>query len=145
MKDKWYSYNSFKFTKAQVKWALANIITLRNGIWPPSHKESGYVGEPYKKRVSHEGSFIKAASIAAELDLRIQRAGVDGLILEFLYAFEPEDELFVIEHIAQCLHLETKEVSQRIRNALYFVSGADRKAGSYSQYIKDNYYTLKIK
>ena len=146
MKEKqWYSYNSFKFTKAQVKWALANVQMLRDGQWPPSHKESGYVGEAHSKQVSHEGKFIKAASIAAELDLRIQKAGLDGLMLEFLYAFEPDDELFVIEHMAQCLNLEVKEVSRRIRNALYFVSGAERKKGSYKQYVRDNQAYLKVK
>ncbi len=141
----WYSYASFKFTKAQIKWGEANIVTLRNGVWPPSHKESGYVGEPYKKRVSHEGSFVKAASIAAELDYRIEKCGVDGLMLEFLYAFDSADELFVMEHMAQCLNLERKEVTQRIRNALYFVSGVGRKTGIYSQYIKDGRRYLKVK
>ena len=138
MRDRWYSYNGFKFTKDQIKWALANIQTLRNGQWPPSHKASGYIDGAHSKRVSHEGSFVKAAMIAAELDLRIQKAGADGLMAEFLYAFEPEDELFVIEHMAQCLNLERKEVYQRIRDALYFVSGEHRKKTTYSQYLKDN-------
>jgi len=145
MNDKWYSYNSFKFTKAQVKWAISNLATLRNGVWPASHKESGYVGEARSKNVSHEAKFIKAASIAAELDLRIQKAGLDGLMLEFLYAFEPDDELFVIEHMAQCLNLEVKEVSRRVRNALYFVSGAKRKRTTYSQYQRDNRAYFKVK
>ena len=85
MKEVWYSYAGFKFTKGQVKWAIANLTTLRNGVWPSSYKESGYTDKAIgKKQVNTQAPFIKAASIAAELDLRIQRAGVDGLMLEFL-------------------------------------------------------------
>ena len=146
MKKDWYSPHSIKYTKAQVKFLIPLLPLLRSGSYPPDPKETGYTDQGIRQQqFKPEAKFEIPASIAAELDLRIQRAGVDGLILEFLYAFEPEDELFVIEHIAQCLHFETKEVSQRIRNALYYVSGADRKTGSYSQYVKDNIKYLKLK
>lgn len=145
MKD-WYSPHSIRFSRQQVKWLIPLLPMLRNGEYPPSGKETGYTDAGGGKPVFKPGAkFELPAGIAAELDVRIQRAGVDGLMLEFLYAFEPEDEIFVIEHIAQCLNLERREVAQRIRNALYYVSGADRKAGSYSQYVKDNSRYLKLK
>ena len=146
IEKEWFSYAGFKFTKEQVKWAIAHIQLLREGQWPPSHKESGYTGNPIgKKQRSTQAPFINAASIAAELDLRIQRAGVDGLMLEFLYSLDPDDERFVIEHMAQCLNLERREVSQRIRNALYYVSGNKRKTDKYSRYISKSKEYLKVK
>jgi len=146
-KKEWYSqYSVESFSKAQVKWLIPLLPMIRDGDYPPNPKETGYVDQGIKSRVIKPGArFELPAGIAAELDIRIQRAGVDGLMLEFLYAFDPADELFIIEHIAQCLNLERNEVCQRIRNALYFVSGADRKVGSYSQYVKDNYKYLKLK
>ncbi len=146
MKD-WYNPHAVtKFTKAQVKWLISVLPLLRNGSYPRNPKESGYTDTGIKSRQFKAGaSFEIPASIAAELDIRIQRAGADGLMLEFLYAFEPADELFVMEHMAQCLNLERKEVTQRIRNALGYVSGNGRKKNSYSQYVKDGRRYLKVK
>jgi len=146
-KKEWYSPHAVvKFTKAMVKWLIPYLPMLRNGEYPRNPKETGYIDASGGKPVFKPGAkFETPASIAAELDIRIQRAGADGLILEFLYAFEPEDELFVIEHIAQCLNLESREIAQRIRNALYYVAGNDRKSVSYSQYVKDHYKYLKLR
>jgi len=141
VKDKWYSPGAIKFTKTQIKWLIPRLPSLRNGEYPHNPKESGYSdfggGKPQFKAGA---KFEVPAGIAAELDIRLQRAGVDGILLELLYAGDPDDELFVIEHIANCLKVDSREISQRIRNALYFVSGIDRKAGSYSKYIRGQYY-----
>jgi len=147
MTKDWYSPHAVtRFSRVQVKWLLPLLPLLRGGAYPPNPKDSGYTDRGIKSRQFKAGAkWEMAAGIAAEVDVRIQRAGVDGLMLEFLYGFEPDDELFVIEHIAQCLNLERKEVTQRVRNALYFVSGRDRKKTSYAQYIKDNPRYLKIK
>lgn len=144
----WYNPRNIRFTRAQVRWLIPHLPLLRNGSYPrnPKLSDSGYTDTGIKSKQFKAGAaFEVPAGIAAELDIRIQRAGVDGLMLEFLYAFEPADELFVIEHIAQCLNLEKGEVQQRIRNALYYVSGKDRKTTSYSKYIKDNPRYLKVK
>ena len=150
MTDAWYSYAGFKFTKDQIKWAIANLDTLRNGVWPSAHKESGYVGEARSKQVSHEGNFVKAAGIYAELSHRIESAGVkgdrihDGLLLEQLYCTESDDEIAVIQHLALAHGITIEEVVQRIRNALYFISGVDRKVSKYSGFIKNGRRYLKL-
>ena len=145
-KKEWYSPHSvWRFSRTQVKWLIPLLPILRSGTYPPNPKDTGYIDRGGKPVFKPGAKFETPASIAAELDLRIQRAGFDGLLLEFLYAFGPDDELFIIEHIAQCLNLETREVAQRIRNALYFVSGEDRKSGSYNQYVKDGHRYLKVR
>jgi len=146
-KKEWYSPHAvLRFTKAMVKWLIPYLPMLRSGSYPRNPKETGYTDSAISQRqVKASASFELPASIAAELDIRLQRAGVDGLLLEFLYAFDPADELFVIEHMAQCLNLERREVTQRIKNALYFVSGQDRKKTTYARYIRDNYKTLRLK
>ena len=122
------------------------MALLRSGSYPRNPRETGYTDPAIAKAPIKAGAkFELPTIIAAELDVRIQAAGVDGLMMEFLYAFEPDDEIFVIEHMAQCLNLERRETTQRIRNALYFVSGANRKAGSYNEYVKGHWSYLRLK
>lgn len=144
MKD-WYSPHAVeaRYSKPMIKWLMPYMNLLEGGVYPRNPKVTGYVEPVVKGKItSIKAPFQKAVDIHIELSGRIERAGFDGLLMEFLYAFESANELFVIEHMAQCLNLGRKEVSRRIRNALYFVSGADRKAGSYDTYVRQNYATL---
>lgn len=147
-KKDWYSQHRVSsFTKPQVRWLIPHLGMIRNGDFPKNPKDTGYTDTGIKSRQFKAGAaFETAAGIAAELDLRIQRAGLDGLLLELLYTNDPDDEVFVIQHIAEALNLETREVYQRIRNALYYVSGRDRKQTSYANYVRDQRYRyLRIK
>jgi len=146
-KKDWYSpHAAWRFSKPIVKWLLTNLALLRGGSWPRNPKETGYTDPAISKApIKSSPKFEASAMIASELDVRIQAAGVDGLMMEFLYAFEPDDEIFVIEHMAQCLNLSRREVTQRIRNALFFVSGVDRKAGSYKDYVHNAWSYLRLK
>jgi len=144
----WYSPHAIeaRYSKPQIKWLMPYMSMLEGGVYPRNPKETGYVDAPSKsKTINIKAPFQKAVDIHAELSGRIERAGVDGLMLEFLYSFENTNELFVIEHMAQCLNLERREVEQRIRNALYYVSGERRKKTTYSQYQRDNSKYLKGK
>ena len=140
----WYSPHSVsRFTKPMVRWLVPLLPLLRNGEYPPNPKETGYIKASGKPHIKASAKFETPAGIAAELDKRIQHAGIDGLMMEFLYASDPDDESFKIEHMAQCMNMDTGEVSQRIRDAMFFVSGGNRKTGSYSSYIRQNYRSLK--
>ncbi len=147
MADKdWYSPASIErhYSKTMVKWLVPLLPILRLGDFPPNPTETGYVDPATKQRhVSAKAKFQKAADIAAEVDVRLQRAGLDGLLMEFYYSADVEDLLFRAEHIAQCLAMPVSDVTKRIRNALFFVSGAKRKAGSYEAFVKGNQRYLK--
>ena len=122
----WYSPHAVtKFTRAMVKWLIPHLPLLRAGSYPRNPKESGYTDSGIKSRQFKAGaSFETPAGIAAELDLRIQRAGMrgdrihDGLLLELLYCTEPDDEIASMQHLSQAHGITIKEISQRIRNAL---------------------------
>ncbi len=144
MIDPYWRPNQIRFTKPQVKWLLGFIDDLRNGDYLRDPTETGYVDPATKQRhVSGKAKFLKAADIAAELDKRITNAKLDGLLMEFYYSADVEDLLFRAEHIAQCLAMPVSEVTKRIRNALFFVSGQRRKAGSYDAFVKGNQRYLK--
>lgn len=147
----WYSPHSITFTKDQVKFLIPHLPMLRTGDYPRNPKESGYTDADVKARQFKAGArWETAAGIAAELDIRIQRAGCkgdrihDGLLMEMLYSAATDDEVFIINHMAESHGISAKEIYQRIRNALYFVSGSGRKATKYSDYVKDGHKYLKI-
>ena len=147
----WYSPSSISFTKPQIKFLIPILPILRRGEYLPNPAETGYIDPGGKPAIKPGAKFEPFAGIAAELDLRIQRAGIrgdkihDGLLLEFLYSLQLDDEMTLINHIAFAHGISDKEVSQRIRNALFYISGASRKRNNYSQYIRDNRRTLKDK
>ena len=140
----YYSPHAIKYTRQQIRWLIPLMPLLRSGIYPtkssytPKDNQSGYL--EYKvlvKRGNPQAKFVRAAEIAAELDYRTQRCGLDGLLLELLYTTEPDDELFMIQHIAVALSEDIERVSRRIRNALQFCSGSGRKVARYKEWLKD--------
>ena len=143
--DQWYSPNAVtRYTRDQVKWLVPLLPSIRVGVYPRDPKETGYVDGGGKPTFKPGAKFEMIVGIATDLDMRIEKAGADGLMMEFLYAFEPADENFIIEHMAQCLNMSTREVAQRIRNALYYVSGANQKATSYDDYVKGGHKYLRL-
>ena len=133
----WHHPSSIRFSREQVKWLIYHLPTLRNGSYPRNPKETGYTDAGISQRQFRRGAkFETPAIIAAELDVRIQRAGVDGLMLEFLYSGDYADELFVIEHMAIMLGVDRREIARRIQNALRYVSGNGRKKTSYKEYTR---------
>ncbi len=141
----WYSPQAVtRYTREQVKWLIPLLPSIRVGIFPHDPKETGYISSGGKPEYKPGAAFEKIVGIVADLDMRIEKAGADGLMMEFLYAFEPADESFIIEHIAQCLNMGTREVAQRIRNALYYVSGANQKTATYADYVKGGHKYLRL-
>ncbi|KKN74692.1 hypothetical protein LCGC14_0387340 [marine sediment metagenome] len=132
----WHSPNSIRFTKPQVRWLIPRLQQLRNGEYPPDPRESGYTDQGIQGRQFRAGAaFETPAGIAAELDVRIQRAGIDGLLLELLYTVEPDDELFFLQHIASAMNEDIPRITKRIKNALAYCSGSGRKSRTYQQFI----------
>jgi len=132
----WYSPHSIKFSKAEVKWLISILPLLRSGFYPPNPKESGYTDSKiYSKRVFRGAKFETPVLLATELDMRLERCGQDGLLLEFLYSQDPADELQVIQHIAGCLNTDIWEVNRRIGRALRYVCGRNFKNSTYKEFI----------
>ena len=130
---KWYSPSSIFFTKPQCRWLIGHLNLLRLGHWPPEHKETGYYGKG-KGKVGCSAPFERPAQLAAELDLRIENCGPDGILLEFIYSSDSEDRLWLTYHIANALRLEPRTVKRRVKQALRFVAGQKRKRCSYQEW-----------
>ncbi|KKN70418.1 hypothetical protein LCGC14_0431130 [marine sediment metagenome] len=116
----WWSYGSIYFTLAQVKWLLEHLNELREGRWPPEHKVSGYTGSP-KRVIRKEGSFVRPAIIAAEMDVRLSKTGNDGLLLEARYNGTEDSEL------CSEFNLTQEDLDRRITKALKYITGEHRR------------------
>jgi len=131
-----YSYKEFTFTLEQVKWALANLSTLKNGEWPREPTGSGYQDWAFKsKGTKTEASFVKPALIAAEIEIRLENAGQDGAMCKMEYIYG-EDEGSIARH----WHLPVWVIQRRIDRALNYCCGWKRKKMRYSGWSKQKDY-----
>ncbi len=134
MQDKYWPPNQIRFTREQIEWLISVLPLLRNGTYPRSPTETGVYDTPIGKRqVKAKAPFINAAEIAAELDARLTSCGCEGLFLEMVYS-QPDDKLFVLQHIAATLKVDINRVDRDIERALRYCCGYRRKSRSYSQW-----------
>jgi hypothetical protein len=119
----WYAPRQIRFCRVQMIWLLSWLPLLREGSWPANPQPTGYTETP---RVQHSrslhASFETPCQIAAEVDARLARCGLDRYLLEdcFIWGMS-EDEL------AGKLGIPVEDVSWRITSALNYISGWRRK------------------
>ena len=136
-KKDWRNPHSIRFTRQEIKWLIPILPMLRDGEYPPNPRDadSGYIKGGGRPLFRSDAKFETPAGLAAELDFRIQRAGLNGLLVELLYSSEPDDEVFVIQHIAEALGEDTWAVDKRIDKALSYIAGDNRKKLSYKEWL----------
>lgn len=128
----WFSPAEIRFSQEQVVWLLQNLEILRSGCWPPEYKETGYSGS--KTTQKRRAPFDTPACILSELEKRIERAGIDGILLEFVYSTDSQDRLSLESHIASAMRLELRAIERRVEAALRYVCGEKRKYRSYKEF-----------
>jgi len=77
MTDKWYSPGEIRFTVRQSLWLIRNLGSLQDGHYPA--EVSNYIDTGGRK--SRKAPFETAADYYAEITDRLERCGIDGLIL----------------------------------------------------------------
>ncbi len=126
MIDEFYSYGQFTFKRDEVLWALRNADLFREGKWPPQNIASGYTDPGIRRKgVKREPAFVKPAVIIAEVDWRLERAGVDGKLL--LAEVQAGYERF----------------SDEAWSALNYISGWNRKEDTYPAWKAKRKYRIK--
>ena len=120
MKDDWYSPKEIKFTRRQVLFLIKNLPTLQLGVWPTDF--SHYIDQPIGKRTGKKrGYFETPVEYAAEIMIRLERAGLDGLILEAIDCWEKS-----VASMAAYFRLQEWTIAKRRKQGLAFVSGWKR-------------------
>jgi len=131
IKEKWYSYAAIRFTRQQVIFVLENIYTIREGIWPPNPKGSGYVDTTVVNRPQYTkgAGFEKPCEVGAEVWVRLQSCGFDGKLLESVHTWG-----YSHEALGKSYGLDEADVVVRVETALRYCSGWARKQVSYEAY-----------
>uniref|UniRef100_A0A6M3L8S9 Uncharacterized protein n=1 Tax=viral metagenome TaxID=1070528 RepID=A0A6M3L8S9_9ZZZZ len=120
----WFAPREIRFNRRTTIWLLENLETLQSGIWPP--EASNYIDTNIRKKgVSRRAPSATPIEYAAEIEQRLERAGLDGLILEAIECWDR-----TAESLSKQLNMAEWTISKRRKRALRFVSGWRRK-GSY--------------
>lgn len=120
MNENWWPPGKIKYTRSQVLWVIKNLPYLREGYWPPNPAGSGYVDSPISKRKS--GAYFETPIlIAVDIQTRLERCGLDGLILESIEGWDK-----TVASLSQYLHIPEYSINKRCKRALsYVASGPD--------------------
>jgi len=120
----WYSYGDVRWCGQQVFWLLKYAETLRIGLWPTPDATA----DPrIHGQMSAEATFTKSIRIIAEVDLRLKRTGWRGRLLA-----------------EQCINREKMMyLDDDARDALYYISGWNRRALPFEAWRKQRNYRQK--
>ena len=117
----WYPPGEIRFTIKQTLWLIQNLSGLRCGHWPP--ESSSYIDIPGRKGISGRAPYTTPVEYAAEILSRMERCGIDGLILLALESWGESEQ-----SLAAYLRRPTWVISRRYRRALrYVASGPVRR------------------
>ncbi len=137
MIEDWYSPGQIRFNRRSCLWLIQNLGTLQSGHWPA--EASNYM-DIFMRRARSNGAFVTPVEYAAEIELRMEECGRDGLILEAIECWGKSDE-----SMSRYFKMPIWSIRKRLKNALAYVSsGVDRrwhdtkkrKGKSYIEFLK---------
>ncbi len=129
----WYRASEIKFTQRQMVWILENLTLFREGIYPTNPCGSGYTEAPYnrsRKGSARHAPFERTCDIAAEVEVRLKRTGLDGFLLEAIHCWGKDET-----EMAADRGMGLAAVFKRTDNALRYIAGWRRKPYSYKDFV----------
>lgn len=136
MKD-WYSPGEIRFKVREALWLIQNLESLHAGHWPPD--ASNYVDIAGRRGGSHKAPFETAADYYIEITDRLEKCGIDGLILEAIESWGKS-----IPSLAKYLNLEDYTIRRKRKLALgYVASGPARRWHNTKKRAKESYSDFK--
>lgn len=133
MIEEWYKPSEIRFRVSQIRWLIVHLQAIRAGYWPSQTEGYVYLGGSERKG-HHRAGFETPVAIGAELQIRAERCGIDGLMLEYCYQNDSPDKLDLEHKLARYLNTTQKKIHKRLRFALGYCSGWKRKDISYYRY-----------
>ena len=128
MTDTWFAPREIYFSKPQMLWLIKNLAILKEGIYPKDF--SSYIDTSIiNKTPTTKAYFETPALYAAEVEVRLERAGIDGLILEAIEAWGKSEA-----SLAAHLRIPEYLVKKKRDTALSYVSGWRRKRRTYREH-----------
>lgn len=118
----WYSPGEIHFSIKTALWLIQNLGILRGGHWPP--EASNYIDIPLgKKTGKHRAYFETPILYATEIQSRMEKCGIDGLILEAIECWDKS-----VASLASYFRMPEWSIRKRRKTALgYVASGPARR------------------
>lgn len=116
--DTEFDYGQIRWCPYQCVWIIAHAESLRMGNFELTDTNIG------ARNIPHEGNFVKAISVLAELEVRLKETGADGQKLWKQVANEGR---------------EFKYLRPLAKQALMYVKGWRRKRMSYRRWVREIY------
>lgn len=113
----YYSYGQFYWTRDQIEWALKNREFFKDGVWPPEHRESGYVDSIHSRNYPSNAPFVPAMVIWGEIQRRLAKTGLDRILVEHSYCDQETDH-----EIAKRYNMTEDKVRHLIDASISYVS-----------------------
>lgn len=114
----WYSFGQIRWCPQQVFWILKHAYILEAGNWPDQPREGK------SQVVPHEGYFVKAALVLAQVKYRLKWTGWRGRLLAE-EAINREKMLYL---------------SGDAKSALYYISGGKPRKRKFGAWLADRDY-----
>jgi len=111
-----YPPREIYFTIDTSLWLIQNLGILGEGHWPPdtsSYIDPGIIN----KTSSGKAPFVTPIEFAAEIEARLEKCGVDGLILEAIECWGKSEE-----SMSKYLCMPLWSIRRRYKTALYYIS-----------------------
>jgi len=117
----WYSPGEIRFKVQEALWLIQNLLILERGQWPP--EASNYIDMVSRKTGRSRAPFETAAQFYAEITDRLEKCGIDGLILEAIESWGKSEE-----SMAKYLKMPIWSIRKRAKSSLgYVASGPARR------------------
>ncbi len=108
------------------------VFIPTTGLILPGRSDINFHFEPPSRTISHKSQrtrFTNPASLAAEVDFRLSRCGLDRYLIIDRYV-----KGLSIEEIARYVCMENDQICRRINAVLRYISGWRRKEVTYKEY-----------
>lgn len=129
----WWPPREITFRRKQMLFLIKSLPELREGHWPVDPDRSSSVDLPMIKKGKagrRTAYFEVPASIAAEVEARLEKCGMDGLVLEAIECWEKTEA-----SMAKYFGVPEWSIRKRAKNALRYISGWERRKQSYKDSI----------
>ena len=125
----WWVPREIIFNREQVMWIIEHLDMMVEGNWPANPQGSVYTMAPNIRQSGRKKAYFETpCQIAAEVEYRLNKTGVEGKLL--------------VSEIKQGLYWE--ELQPESKRALNYISGWRRRRQKYGAWVKQRRYRNKI-
>ncbi len=114
----WFSPSVIFYCPHQVEWVIVHLDMLEQGRWPPEGRDTGYYDTGGRKMRRGVAYFEVPVAIAADVTMRLDRCGRDGIL-----TLQVKAEGWSVETLAEIQGKPSYVLEDRVRRVINYCSG----------------------